>query len=148
MSDDKETTEERVAEPTAVKAVTPTGPVSRRSQLQQRFDAESPAYVHVWMDGNTPIDELEMNGYQRVKWGEGKSVSEALRGKEVKLRKDVLCKIRKDTFAESRKQGEDMSRQLVEQSMRGKDKDEDIKWQPRNLVRKPKDARDIGKPAN
>jgi hypothetical protein len=100
------------------------------------------------MGGDTPVEDLEMMGCSKVKWADDKKIAEGLRGKDVRLRKDVLCRMKSDEFNAPRKSGEDMSRKLVEQSMKGKDVDEDIKWSPRNLVAKPKDARDIGRPAN
>jgi hypothetical protein len=121
--------------------------VDKRVQVQERFNAEFPEYVHVWESKDTPVEELELNGRQHVRW-EGKGVSEALKGKLVSVRSDVLCRQRREDFEEPRKEGEETSRQLVDQSMRGRDAGEDMKWQPRNLVRKPKDARDIGKPVN
>jgi hypothetical protein len=146
MSEQTTPVEERVAEPKAV-VTKDRGHVSKRKEISKRFDLESPGYVHLWMDSATPVEELEMAGYQKAKWPEGKSTPESLRGKVVQVKKDILCRVPKDVFNAERKRGEDLSRTLVEQSMRGKD-DEDLKFTPRNLVRKPKDARDIGKPAN
>jgi len=154
MSDgDKKTLLDRVVEPTNVKVSTgptiPTGMnVDKRAAVAQQFDTEHPGYVHVWMDGNTPVDELEMAGYEQVRWPKSKAIPESVQEKVVRVRKDVLCRMRKDDFNSPRKQGEDMSRELVDQTMKGRDVGEDIKWQPRNMVRKPRDPRDIGRPVN
>jgi len=143
---------DRVVEPsvkvTSGATVASVQNVDKRSAVARQFDTENPEYVHMWMDGNTPVEELEMAGYQQVRWPKTKSVPESSQEKLVRVRSDVLCRIKKDAFNSPRKQGEEQSRELVEQSMKGRDEGEDIKWQPRNLVRKPRDARDIGKPVN
>jgi len=139
--------EPRVVEP-AVTVKTSTLGTDKRKEIASRFDAENPGYVHVWMDADTPEEDLAIGEYQKVAWAKDDGVAAALIGKPVRVRRDVLCKIKKESFNAPRREGEELSRQLVEQSMRGRDEGEDIKWQPRNLVRKPRDPRDIGKPVN
>jgi hypothetical protein len=138
--------EERIKEPGAV--VLPPQMQSKRTTIQQRFDRENPAFVHVWQDGKSSREELAMQGLEPVTWPDNKDTPAALRGKEVRPRQDILCRIPREVFEAERKQGEGLSRALVQQSMKGKDEGEDIKWQMRDLTRKPKDARDIGKPVN
>jgi len=150
--DSKKALLDRVVEPSVkvtAGATLPTGMnVDKRKAVARQFDTEDPGYVHVWMDGNTPVDELEMAGYEQVRWPKSKTLPESVHDKVVRVRKDILCRMRREDFENPRKQGEAMSRELVEQTMQGRDVGEDIKWQPRNLVRKPRDARDIGRPVN
>jgi hypothetical protein len=107
---------------------------------------QEPGHKHVYKDSNVTEADKFRHGLEPVKHKDiYPDCPDNLADLEVRDRGDILCRQSKDEYQRTKQAGENLSRQLVEQSMQKSDDPDAEEWTLGNETRKKRDPKELRK---